>query len=160
MFIFEPWPHTTCARLRNQTMASQRHLATCSQEREDSRWQEVKNVTRLRLEEVWSILITSVTVHAQLGHSELFKYGTLWARTPLHPSPTPAKQPNLAFPNSKCFRHKFCCHALMVVFAITVDLASLDRVFMKCVHGYSMNKVGIHVSFILMTKFSTCLFSK
>ena len=47
----------------------------------------------------WSILITSVTVHAQLGDSELFKYGTLWA-TPLpHPSAMAA-----ASPNSKCFQ--------------------------------------------------------
>ena len=57
-------------------------LPAAKKEKTCSRWQEVKNVTRLRLEEVWSILITSVTVHAQLGHSELFKYGTLWARTP------------------------------------------------------------------------------
>ena len=28
MLIFEPWPHTTCAHLRNQTMASQKTLDT------------------------------------------------------------------------------------------------------------------------------------
>ena len=47
------------------------HLANCSQE-EDSKWQEIKYtpciVTRLRMEEVWSILITNVTV-CMLNHS-------------------------------------------------------------------------------------------
>ena len=102
MLIFEPWPHMTCARLRDQAREHltlgylqpslvprpfpSSHVAWVwgylQPRKRRQQVTEGKNVTRLRLEEVWSILITSVTVHTQLGRSELFKYGTLWARTP------------------------------------------------------------------------------
>ena len=59
MRIFEPRPRTTCARLRSHAcfVASLKYFTS------------------------------SVTVHVQLGHSELFMYGTL-SELP-NPSPAP-----------------------------------------------------------------------
>ena len=72
-------------------MASQKTLDTLlPAAKKKKTWDEKKdtpcNVTRLRMEEVWSMSTTSVTVHAQLG------YGTVSELpNPVpHPSPTVA----------------------------------------------------------------------
>ena len=82
------------ARLRDhvvQIMASQKTLDTLLPAAKKKKTGDEKkytpcNVTRLRMEEVWSILTTSVTVHAQLG------YGTV-SELPNPPSRTPPLRP-------------------------------------------------------------------
>ena len=63
-----------------------------AKKKKTSKWREVK-------------YSTSVTVDAQLGHSELFKYSTLPLQ-PLSRHSTAASPPcyNCASPNSKCFQ--------------------------------------------------------